>query len=227
MANILLIEDDLALGSLLQAELLRAGYLCVWKQNVSEGLAEFQRQEPDLLLLDLMLPDGSGFQVLKQVRSQSQVPVIILTARNLSEDKVMGLDLGADDYVTKPFWNDELIARIRARLRRPTAVAGEAQSLTMGRVEADLAARRVLVDGAEKRLTPTEFNILEYLLKRRGRAVRREQLQAAFLKAEESPEQSLQTHVSRLRRKLGPDGKLIRTVWGIGYRIDEEGESGA
>ena len=222
MASILLIEDDRALGSLLQGELERAGYRCTWRETVADGLAEFERSPPDLLLLDLMLPDGSGYRVLAEVRLRSQVPVIILTARTMSQDKVLGLDLGADDYVTKPFWNDELIARIRARLRRPEAVGAGARSHLLGEVRVDLTARRVVGPDGERHLTPTEFDILAYLLQRRGRAVRREQLATACLNAEEAPDQSLQTHLSRLRRKLGADGQQIRTVWGIGYRIDAE-----
>lgn len=220
-AHILLVEDDPTLGELLETELIRAGYSCSWSQDGTGGLAHFEAKEPDLVLLDLMLPDQSGFSVLSKIRESSQVPVIVLTAHNMSEDKVQGLDLGADDYVTKPFWNDELLARIRARLRRPTAAKEDARH-SFGAVEIDLDARTVVVAGAEARLTPTEFELLEYLVMRLGRAVRREQLVSAVLRGDEATEQALQTHISRLRRKLKADGGRIRTVWGIGYRLDEE-----
>ena len=225
MSHILLIEDDLSIGSLLRDELLRADYGCDWVTTAAEGMRAFDAVSPDLVLLDLMLPDGSGFRVLRHIRARSHVPVIILTARNLSEDKVQGLDLGADDYVTKPFWNDELLARIRARLRRP-AVAVQVTCVDIGQTRVELEARRVLRAGVELHLTPTEFNLLQMLVERRGKAVRRELLIATCLQAEEAPEQSLQTHISRLRRKLGPDGAHIRTVWGIGYRL-EAGEDAA
>jgi DNA-binding response OmpR family regulator len=216
---ILLIEDDSTLGDLLRVELDRAGYECVWARDASTGLDAFHAHHPALVLLDLMLPDYSGFFVLERLREVSQVPVIVLTARHLSSDKVRGLDLGADDYMTKPFWNEELLARVRARLRRNTAPQA-ARRVSFGAVCIDLDARTVTISGETEHLSPTEYALLVYLVERDGRAVRGEQLAEAVLTGEDTTRTALQTHVSRLRRKLGEDGQRIRTVWGIGYRFD-------
>ncbi len=221
MARILLIEDDQSLGGLLEVELRRAGHDCTWAMDAFSGLSRFRAVDPELVLLDLNLPDHSGFDVLEQIRVDSLVPVIILTARNRNDDKVRGFDLGADDYVTKPFWHEELLARIRARLRRPAPQEGGSDRIRRhGVLSVDLEGRTVSVAGKVPHLTPTEFDLLAYLLHREGRAVRRQQLIDDVLVGEESTETALQTHISRLRRKLGEAGPRISTVWGIGYRFD-------
>jgi DNA-binding response OmpR family regulator len=220
MPRILLVEDDPTLGEMLKRELESATYEVEWAEDAASGLAAFHRQPPDLLLLDLMLPDTSGFVVLEKVREVASTPVILLTARHMNQDKVRGLDLGADDYVTKPFWNDELLARIRARLRRKEGESAPSRKRRVGAVLVDLDARSVSVGGASAHLSPTEFALLAYLLERDGRAVRSEQLIEAVLTGEESTRQALQTHMSRLRKKLHEDGERILTVWGIGYRVD-------
>lgn len=216
MPDLLLVEDDPALGSLLAEDLDAAGYTCTWAPTLADARLVLGRDPVCLVLLDLMLPDGSGFDLLQEIRARSEVPVIVLTARTFSEDKVQGLDLGADDYVTKPFWTEELLARIRARLRR-TAPAEARRGF--GDVRVFTEARRVEVGGEDVRLTPTEYALLDTLLRQQGKAVRREELARASLEDGDSPD-NLQAHVSRLRKKLGPDGAWIRTVWGIGYRLD-------
>lgn len=222
MTRILVIEDDVLLGEIIRDELTRSGYQVHVAGDGAQGLAEFTRREPDLVLLDLILPDRNGFAILSDIRAISSVPVVILTSRDLGEEKVTGLDLGADDYITKPFRPDELLARIRARLRRPDTRADASATREFGAVIVDLSARTVDVGGEPAHLTPTEFKLLEYLLRRQGKAVKREQLIAALVGGEAATEQALQTHISRLRRKLGEDGGRIRTVWGVGYRLDED-----
>jgi DNA-binding response OmpR family regulator len=227
MARILVIEDDALLAEIVRDELTRNGYEVVVAPDGARGLAEFARREPHLVLLDLILPDRNGFAILSDLRASSTVPVIIVTSRDYPEEKVTGLDLGADDYITKPFRADELLARIRARLRSQANLAegGGAGVRSFGNVTVDLGARTVGVEEKPAHLTPTEFKLLEYLLRRQGKAVRREQLIAALAGGEDATEQALQTHISRLRRKLGPDGDRILTVWGVGYRLDgDEGE---
>lgn len=222
MSRILVIEDDRFLAEIVREELTRAGYTPTLTHDGASGLAAFQKREPDLILLDLVLPDRTGFSILAEIRTQSAVPVIILTSKDGGEEKVTGLDLGADDYVTKPFRTDELLARVRARLRRPTSAREPYGTRNFGTVEVDLGARTVTVSGEEAGLTPTEFKLLEVLLRRHGKAVKREQLIAALNGGDQATEQALQTHISRLRRKLGGDGEKIRTVWGVGYRLDLE-----
>ncbi len=239
--KILLIEDDIRLGEQLVPEITRAGYLCLWRQVGNEGLAALKEFQPDLVLLDLMLPDQTGFDVLAHLRQQSSIPVIVLTAKLLGEDKVKALDLGADDYVTKPFWTEELTARIRAVLRRQqtkvesaelqtkyssknplNAEATTAQIIKVGRLLVDVAALTASIDDQPCKLTQTEFNLLQFFLTRSNQALRRERIIDAILTNEDSSFEALQSHISRLRKKLGEEGHRIKTVWGIGYRFDND-----
>jgi len=219
MHDVLLIEDDLDLGRLLRGELQRAGYRCRWATTAALGLLEIERRRPDVTLLDLQLPDRSGFDLLPELRRRSAMPVIVVTARLLGDDKVRALDLGADDYVTKPFWAQELLARLRAVVRR-TRPQASAVDVQLGALRIDVPARQVSVAGAPCSLTPTEFNLLHHLARRPGQALRREQLVDAVLPKEGSATEALQVHISRLRRKLGAEGWRVKTVWGIGYRLD-------
>jgi two-component system response regulator MtrA len=162
-----------------------------------------------------MLPGAYGLDVLKRLREDHDVPVLILSARNETADKVRSLQLGADDYVTKPFWPEEFLARVRARLRRP--VLQREGVLRAGPLALDLGARRVEVEGESVDLTRAEFEILAALARRAGSAVARSWLLEAL---EAGTERTLDVHVSRLRKKLGGAGQLIKTVWNIGYRLD-------
>lgn len=217
MARILVVEDDALTAQVIRDALTFFGYEVEVARDGEAALAQFVATEFDLVLLDLILPSVSGLEILAEVRRRSDVPVIILTARDEGEEKVAGLDLGADDYVTKPFRSDELLARVRARLRRlPGRVADRVQ--TLGDVVIDLGARLVTVAGEPAHLTPTEFRLLEILVEHSGLTVLRDDLVLA-LGGEDATEQALQTHVSRLRRKLGADGDRIKTAWGVGYRL--------
>ncbi|MCB9746548.1 MAG: response regulator transcription factor [Alphaproteobacteria bacterium] len=220
-ARILLIEDDPKLGWVLRDELNEAGYRCTWVERGGEGLDCLQQAPFDLVLLDLMLPDRSGFSVLRALRGRPRIPVIVLSARSDSSDKIEALDLGADDYVTKPFGMGELLARIRARLRA-RAPTPDPLRLRFGAVRVDLRARSVLVEGQPCHLTPSEFAILTCLVQRRDQTVLREELLSEAMGAEQAGEGVLHSHLSRLRGKLGPSGEAIRTVWGIGYCLDTQ-----
>ncbi|MCB9634766.1 MAG: response regulator transcription factor [Sandaracinus sp.] len=220
MARLLVIEDDQRLGEALCSELRGAGWTVSWardahtaRQRVTKGW--------DAILLDLGLPDGSGLDVLKELRGGgSRVPVLVLTARVRGPDKVKALDLGADDYVTKPFWTDEVLARLRAVVRRSEGQAPPtARTLRVGGCVLNLDAQRLTRGDRVIALTPTEWAILAYLAERLDRPVRRGQLSDAVLQVEDAHESALQAHVSRLRRKLGPDAEHLQTVWGIGYRL--------
>ena len=214
-AHLVIVEDDKGLGSTMVEALRSAGYEVTWEKDGLSGLEAVRAVEPDLVVLDIMLPKIDGFGVLSRIRGFSQVPVIILTARNEGEDKVKGLDLGADDYLTKPFWMEELLARIRARLRRPELGSMD-RLLRFGPVTVDPEARRVEVNGEAVELTRVEFDLLLHLAERPGRAITRDQLVEAALEPEkEGTYRTLDTHFSRIRKKLGPGARFIRTVWGI------------
>jgi len=217
--KVLLIEDDVSLGQQVVDRLRAAGFEPTWLRDGREAL-EISPEPFALLVLDLMLPGAHGLDVLKKLRKESDVPVLVLTARNETQDKVRALGLGADDYVTKPFWPDELIARIEARLRRPSLQRGE--MVESGELSMDLQSRRVRVAGEDVDLTRVEFDLLAALARRPGAAVSRAWLVEHVLDPErEGTERTLDVHMSRLRRKLGPAAGRVATVWGVGYRLEE------
>ncbi|AKJ03946.1 two-component system response regulator MtrA [Archangium gephyra] len=218
--RILLIEDDPQLGAQIADFLGRAGFEPTWWTG-GRPLQPGESSAYGLIILDLMLPGTYGLDILRQLREGSDVPVLILSARNDTADKVRALKLGADDYMTKPFWPEELVERVRARLRRP--VMQRQSLLELGTLQVDLQAREVRVEGKPVELTRVEFDLLAALAKRPGAAVTRQWLVENVLDPErEGSERTLDVHVSRLRRKLGP-GKHVETVWGIGYRLGEGG----
>jgi two-component system response regulator MtrA len=218
--RVLLVEDDDRLGRQVVGHLEQAGCQVTWITDGAKAMAE----SPDayaLVLLDLMLPGAYGMDVLKKLRASGDVPVLILSARQEAQDRVRALQLGADDFLTKPFWPEELLARVKARLRRP--VLQRAGALTFGPLDLDVDGRRVEVDGEDVTLTKVEFDLLAALAKRPGTAVPRDWLAEHVLDPErDGTERTLDVHVSRLRKKLGAAGRQVVTVWGIGYRLDQE-----
>ncbi len=198
-----------------------AGFEVEWAKRGDEAMAaDFGSFA--LVILDLMLPGAHGFDVLKALRTEHhQVPVLVLSARPDAADKVRALELGADDYMTKPFWPEELTARVRARLRRP-ALSTNGHVAVVGPIRIDFLARRVDVAGVAVELTRVEFNVVAALAKRPGAAVSRAWLmEHALDPSRDSDERTLDAHVSRVRRKLGEAGKQIVTVWGVGYRLED------
>lgn len=221
---ILLVEDDTKLGAEIRDSLTDAGYEVKWVTDGSE--AEWLDPEAyGLVILDLMLPGRHGFDVLKRYREQSDVPVLILTARTETADKVRGFELGGDDYLTKPFWPAELLARVKARLRRPVMKRGDA--VEVGAIAIDEESRIAWVNGDELELTRVEFDLLATLAGRPGMAFSRRQLVDRVLDEErEGNERTLDVHVSRLRKKLGDASDQVETVWGIGYKLVATGDDG-
>ena len=217
-ARILVVEDDERLGAQVVVALRSAGHHVTWRKDGDAAMLE----EPsgyDLVVLDLMLPGTYGMDVLKHIRRDAEVPVLVLSARNETPDKVRALELGADDYLTKPFWPDELMARVAARLRRPVLQRGE--RLRFGELEIDLGARTVTVADVDVPVTRVEFELLAALAKRPGAAVPRAWLVDHVLDPErDGTERTLDVHVSRLRKKLGAAASHLATVWGVGYRLD-------
>lgn len=216
--KVLLVEDDPKLGQQVADHLESAGLRVRWIRDGDEALLEPGRDYA-LIILDLMLPGRYGLDLLKHFREANDVPVLILSARNDTSDKVRAFKLGADDYITKPFWPEELVARVQARLRRP--VLARSDVIEDGDLKVDLSARRVLVKEVPVDLTRVEFNLLAILARRPGAAVSRGHLVDEALDPErEGTDRTLDVHVSRLRKKLGACGKSIATVWGVGYRLE-------
>ena len=222
--RILLIEDEESISDPLAMALRREGFDTAVAGTVADGLEAFRTRPPDLVLLDVMLPDGDGREVLRQIRSSSRTPVVMLTARSEEMDMVVGLELGADDYVTKPFSAAELVARIRAVLRRTSAPAphGDA-TLEVGDVRMDLNTRTVVRGGRPVELTLKEFELLRMLMEESGKVVRRSELMDEVWDPNWfGPTKTLDVHVSSLRKKLEDDPaapRYIHTVRGVGFRF--------
>jgi len=224
--SILVVDDDAELCALIQDYLSPHGFRVEAAHDGRLGLARGLYGGFDLLILDVMLPILSGFEVLNMIRKCSAVPVIMLTARTAQADRIAGLNAGADDYLPKPFGPGELLARIRAVLRRieKSAIA-EPRTISMGGVELKPQTRTVCVHGERVDVTAIEFDILEFLMRSSGRTVSRDELTAMLYHRESTPyERSLDVHVSHLRKKLEGAGTLIHTVRRAGYMFVAEPE---
>lgn len=222
--KVLLVEDDVRLAQLTSRYLEGHGLMVTTAGDGIEGQAEALRRQYDVVVLDLMLPGRDGIEVCRQLRSRIDVPIIMVTARGEESDRVLGLEVGADDYVTKPFSPRELLARIRANVRRVRGQAGPApETITVGKLVLDPANMTVLLDGAKVDVTAYEFSILRALAQRPGKVLSREQLlDLAKGSADLSFDRSIDVHVSRLRAKLGDDSrspKILKTVRGVGYLL--------
>ena len=224
MDHVLVVDDDVELCALVQEYLTAEGFSLKAVHDGEQGLQQALTKEYALVVLDVMLPGINGFEVLRRIRSVSKIPVLLLTARGEDVDRIVGLEIGADDYLPKPFNPRELVARIRAILRRTKPVSaadGVPEVLSVGDVELDPATRNVLRAGQPVDLTSVEFNLLEVLLREAGRVVTRERLVNAVLSRKFMPfDRSIDMHVSKVRRKLGDseeDGDHIKTIRGVGY----------
>jgi len=224
VTRVLLVDDDAELVNLLAEYLAREGFQVTAAADGEQGVAAVADQAPDVVVLDVMLPVLNGFDVLRRIRAGSNVPVIMLTARGDEVDRIVGLELGADDYVPKPFNPRELVARIRAVLRRARMEdGGRTTVLVVGDLELLPGAREVRRGGERVELTGTEFSILEYLARSAGGVVRKEAIFRDVLgRRAVSYDRSVDVHISSLRRKLGPlpdGGERIKTVRGVGYQL--------
>ena len=229
MKTILVVDDEPKIAALARDYLEHAGYAVVVASDGRAALDAVGRARPDLVVLDLGLPELDGLDVTRQIRRDSTLPIVMLTARDDEVDKLLGLELGADDYLTKPFSPRELVARVRAVLRRVDASAGPPgarEIIRAGDVSIDVPRMRVDVAGRAVDLTPTEFQILVALAAQPGRIFTRSQLlDAVHGVAFESYERAIDTHIKNIRRKLEPDPRTPRyllTVYGVGYRFADE-----
>jgi two-component system phosphate regulon response regulator PhoB len=230
MTTILIVDDEADLASLVEFNLKQAGLETAVALTGEQALQLAARSKPDLVLLDLMLPDISGRDVCRRLRANPQtrdVPIVMLTARGEEADRVQGFEVGADDYVTKPFSPRELVLRVKAILRR--AGAGTTQErVVLGPLELDLGAHRAYVGGDEVELTALEFKLLHHLMSRPGRVQTREQLLSDVWGISSPLEtRTVDTHVMRLREKLGEARDFVETVRGVGYRMAEPGRAEA
>jgi len=221
--TILLVDDDAALLEVMTIVLSSEGYRVVTAADGTEALREVGRERLDLVILDVMMPKLSGFEVLKKIREQSDVPVVMLTAKDQSVDKVVGLELGADDYITKPFDTKELLARIRAILRRFGRRGGGSDGvLKLGTLELDPEGYTVTKEGKALDLTPTEFRILALLMRKPGRAFTRGQIsESVSTGSQYLASRYIDVHISRLRAKIEDDPRnprIVQTVPSVGYR---------
>jgi DNA-binding response OmpR family regulator len=227
---VLLVEDDERLARFTAKYLTEREVAVVCAATGEDGLAELGRRSFDVVILDIMLPGRDGLSVCRTIRERSNVPILMVTARGEEADRVLGLELGADDYLVKPFSVREMLARIRALVRRSSGQLGPAsQTIVAGRLVLDPAAMRVTLDGEEVILTTVEFNLLRALVERRGRVLSREQLLELLEgSTEDLFDRAVDVRISRLRQKLGDDPKrptLIRTVRGAGYVYAAQDES--
>ena len=220
MTSVLIVDDDVALCKLLKERLSSEGYELEAANDGTLGLQRAISGEHALVILDLMLPGIPGLDVLRRLRAQSQIPVLILTARGEDMDKILGLEIGADDYLAKPFNPRELIARIRAILRRAVRPPVAADPLMVDNIRLDPSAREAWQHGSPLQLTSIEFTLLEMLLRNAGHVVSRENLTESVLGRKLAPfDRVIDVHVSNLRKKLGasPEGERIKAVRGSGY----------
>ena len=225
--TILVVDDKANVRAMLKDYLSEQGYRVLTAENGQDALYSARYEKPDLVLLDVMMPRMDGFQFLPAFRRESQAPVILLTAKIEEQDKVLGLELGADDYVTKPFGMRELLARVRAQLRRAGQAPLESTILRVGELQLDKEKREVRVAERAVNLTPTEFDLLARLMESPGRVFTRTELLDG-LNAAAMVERTVDVHVRNLRAKIENDPaepKLIETIFSVGYRLNDEVDS--
>jgi two-component system alkaline phosphatase synthesis response regulator PhoP len=224
--KILVVDDDRQIARLVSSYLQQAGFEIATAYDGETALAQVHRDRPDLLILDLMLPDRDGWDVTRAIRADqanADLPIIMLTARVEDTDKIVGLELGADDYISKPFNPREVVARVRAVLRRASGAPAPAHTLRAGGIVMDIDRHEVTVEGRPIELTPTEFGLLRVLMENPGHALSRSLLMEKGLGfSYDTMERTVDSHIKNLRRKIEPDPAhphYIQSVFGVGYRL--------
>ncbi|MEI6049567.1 MAG: response regulator transcription factor [Bacteroidota bacterium] len=226
--QILIIEDDKHISKLVKYNLEKAGYDCIVADDGEEALDVLAKERPDLIILDIMLPKMDGFELCRAIKQDvklKNIPIIMLTAKGEEVDRIVGLELGADDYVVKPFSPRELILRIKAILKRGKSEESPKDVIKRGTLIIDVPKHRVTVNNKEIALTPIEFKLLVTLIERNGRIQSRDQLLSDVWEHQSDVfTRTVDTHIKRLREKLGKAGGQIETIRGLGYRFKEEDE---
>jgi DNA-binding response OmpR family regulator len=226
--SVLVVEDESSIASFVSLYLKNAGYRVRTAASGRDALAAVAAEQPSLILLDLMLPDIDGIEVCRRIRQRSDVPILMLTARDEDIDKIIGLEVGADDYLTKPFNPRELVARVKAILRRTGSDSRERESAVIrhGNLVVDAGRREVRVGDREVQLAPKEFDLLWELLDHRGLVLTRDQLlERVWGYTFAGDTRTVDVHVRQIRRKLGEDDSPIVTVWGVGYKVSPAQEA--
>lgn len=227
MVKVLIVEDEMSLNQILQDYLQHYGYQTIYATTGSEAMEKWARESPDLILLDLNLPDIDGLDFIREVRKTEDVPIIIISARVEEIERLIGLELGADDYISKPFSPREVVARVKAVLRRVSQPMDQSGLIRLGPLQMDTRGHTTSYAGEELELTPAEFQLLAQLISEPNRAFTRlELLEATQGGRYEGYERTIDMHVKNLRQKLraiDPDNNLIVTVFGVGYRVSWKG----
>ena len=230
MANILICDDDRDIVAALKIYLSSEGYTIFEASNGKQALEAVRQHDIQLILMDVMMPELDGIAATAALRQESNVPIILLTAKSEGSDKVLGLNMGADDYITKPFDPMEVIARVKSQLRRYTTLGGQAREndlLTVGGISMDDAAKQVTVDGEPVSLTPIEYNILKLLLSRPGQVFSSAQIyELVWNDPSLGSENTVAVHIRHLREKIEIDPsnpRYLKVVWGLGYKMEKMG----
>ncbi|OAG27847.1 response regulator transcription factor [Thermodesulfatator autotrophicus] len=224
MSYILIVEDEEDIARLVARTLEKNGHKTRIAPTLAKAQELIEQETPELVVLDLMLPDGDGLELCKYIRfkEQTEIPVMILTAKGEEIDRILGFEMGADDYIVKPFSPKELALRVKAILKRVKQIEPPSSAINIGPLNIDPNSMKVKVEGKDVRLTRTEFNLLLTLIKARGKVLTREiLLEKVWGYTFEGYARTVDTHVRRLRKKLGPCAEMIETVWGIGYRFKD------
>ncbi|GMU56060.1 MAG: DNA-binding response regulator [Candidatus Xenobia bacterium] len=222
--TVLVVEDEEGIREILEMNLIREGYRVVTSETGGKAVDEVKKREPDLILLDLGLPDIDGFEVCRRIRAFSEVPVVMVTAREDDVDKIVGLETGADDYVVKPFNPKELMARVKAILRRVKApTRTERTQFSYRELTVDVLRRKVFLHQTPVELTPREYDLLTFFISHPGEIFSRQDILREVWGSDHLDARSVDVHVRYLREKLGPVASVyVRTVWGKGYRFGDE-----
>lgn len=220
--KVLIVDDDKNICDLLRLYLEKDGYSVILSHDGEEAVVKFNALKPDMVLLDIMLPGKDGWQVCREIRQNSKVPIIMLTAKSEERDELLGFDLGVDEYISKPFSPKILVARVEAILRR-SGKTGEDDVLEAGGIRIDKAAHMASIDGKPMELSYKEFELLTYFLENQGIALSREKiLNNVWNYDYYGDARTIDTHVKKLRSKMGDKGDLIKTIWGMGYKFEAD-----
>ena len=218
--KILVVDDDTNICELLRLYLEKEGYVVKIVNDGVSAINAFKQENPDLTLLDIMIPKLDGWQVCREIRQYSKVPIIMLTAKSDEKDELQGFDLGVDEYITKPFSPKILVARVEAILRRSNVLAAD-DTMKAGGIELNKAAHEVLIDGKSVELSYKEFELLAYFMSNQGVALSRERILNNVWNYDYFGDaRTIDTHVKKLRSKLGAKGEYIKTIWGMGYKFE-------